>query len=358
MAVLGPTASSVDALIGDFYADPSGLCPSSGLDCVVTAGKALAAANTGGSTVVLSGVTMQGNDSSWGAALASVAKSDAVVLALGTDRSVAGEGNDRSDIGLPGLQTPFGLAVLAAAHAAGVPVILLLIHNLPCSFDELVQPANATYTPVAAIVDAWAPTTHVAAVAAAMFGGANRWGRAVLTVYPRAYQDSISLFSFDMSAAPGRSYKYYGGPALVRFGEGLSYSSYGLACSGGFTSADASTITVDCVVRSVDGPDGDEVLLVLHRPSGETAAFVNGTHPLPLAALRDFARVAVAAGGSATVSFTLPTAQALGLTNENGAQVLYPGLHFLDVWNGNSQNVTIALQYPGPATIVKSPPRP
>ena len=45
-------------------------------------------------------------------------------------RSVAGEGTDRTDIGLPGIQSEFALAVLGAAHAAKVPVVLLLIHNV------------------------------------------------------------------------------------------------------------------------------------------------------------------------------------------------------------------------------------
>ena len=62
---------------------------------------ALSAANVGGKTITFPGVTMKANDSSWGAALASIAGADAVVLALGTDRSVAGEGTDRNDIGLP-----------------------------------------------------------------------------------------------------------------------------------------------------------------------------------------------------------------------------------------------------------------
>lgn len=110
-----------------------------------------------------------------------------------------------TDIGLPGLQSAFALAVLAAAARAHIPVILVLVHNLPVSFDELVQvrvlpfewpcsdlpyrcpcateqPANASYAPVSAIVDAWAPTMHADVVADAVFGRVNRWGKSVLTV--------------------------------------------------------------------------------------------------------------------------------------------------------------------------------
>jgi hypothetical protein len=52
------------------------------------------------------------------------------------------------DIGLPGLQSPFALSVLAAAALAKVPVVLVLVHNLPVSFDELVQASADPMLPV------------------------------------------------------------------------------------------------------------------------------------------------------------------------------------------------------------------
>ena len=155
IAVLGPQGSSFAALTGDCYC--SGYC-SEGSSCFPSLTTAIANANVGGTTVTV------------GEAIAAVATSDAVILTLGTDTSVAQEGGDRQDgIGLPGLQGPFGVAVLHAAAAAKVPVILLLLHNLAVSFDELVLPANATYKPVDAIVDAWSPMTYADEVAAALF---------------------------------------------------------------------------------------------------------------------------------------------------------------------------------------------
>ena len=50
---------------------------------------------------------------------AELAAADVVVLALGTDNNVAGEGTDLGDIGLPGVQSQFGVAVLAAAAKQG-----------------------------------------------------------------------------------------------------------------------------------------------------------------------------------------------------------------------------------------------
>ena len=359
IALLGPTGNSFDALRGDCYC--SGYC-SEGSACFPSLESAITDANAGGTVATFSGVSMKGNDSSWGAAIAAVAAADAVVLALGTDTSVAQEGGDRGDgIGLPGLQGAFGVAVLRAAAAANVPVVLLLLHNLPVSFDELVAPAGAGFKPVDAIVDAWAPMTYANEVAAALFGKTNRWGKATMTIYPKAYADTIALSEYSMTKPPGRSYKYYdnsAGVPLIGFGEGKSYSTFDVACRGALAPGEP-TVHISCNISNVFGPDGDEVLLVFHRPSAATVARVAGAHPLPLRALVGFERVSVAAGAAAPVNFEISVAEALAFVNEDGASVLYPGLHFLDVSNGNGANVTIPVVLEAPrAVTVKSPPRP
>ena len=67
-----------------------------GYDCVPSLNASLTAANAGGQTVSFAGVSVSGNDSSWGAAIAAAAAADAVVLCLGTDQTIAGEGTDRT----------------------------------------------------------------------------------------------------------------------------------------------------------------------------------------------------------------------------------------------------------------------
>ena len=363
VALLGPQGSSFDALKGDCYC--SGFC-TEGSDCFPSLQTAIETANSGGQTITLAGVSMLKNDSSWTSALAAVANSDVVILALGTDTSVAAEGTDRQDgIGLPGLQAQFGVAVLQAAKAANVPVILLLLHNLPVSFDELVLPANATYKPVDAIVDAWAPMTYANEVAQALFGKSNRWGRATMTIYPKAYAQAISLFEYSMTKSPGRSYKYYDassvGEPLIKFGNGLSFSIFNSTCSGAFK-VRAPSISISCSVSNINGPDGDEVLMIFHRPSADIINRVNNAHPLPLQALVEFERVSVSAGGLEKVYFNIPIEQAFGFINEDGATTLYPGTHYLDVCNGNTGNVTIAIVFEtvkggNERLIVRAPPK-
>ena len=151
--------------------------------CVPTLAEAMDYANPTGSKVTFGGVNIHDNDTSWGSALAAVDTADAVVLALGMDLSIGMEGSDSSDIGLPAIQTAFGLAVAARAASKGKPVVLVLVNGLPLSIDELMGPMDA-------IVEAYTPSFGAAAVGAALFG-ANRWGRAVTTIYPHAYQGQV-----------------------------------------------------------------------------------------------------------------------------------------------------------------------
>lgn len=395
ITVLGPLADAQEALMGDYYADSvcqgsngysnSGarvaagaqrilriqlasklhpLPPSPppppfhspvGYGCVPSLAAAINATNEGGKTVTFSGVTMKGNDSSWGPALASIASSDVVVLALGSDRSVAGEGVDLTDIGLPGLQTPFGVAVLAAAAQAGKPVVFVLLAVFPFAFDELAGAAS--------VVVGYAPSFGAPALASALFG-ANRWGRAVITHYPHAYQETVALRDFSMvptAANPGRSYRYYNGSSgepLVRFGQGLSFSTLALACRAAYGDPAHEALVVACNVTSTGGPDGDQVLQIFHRASPDVIARVAGAHPIPLSTLRDFTRIAVPAGATVPITFSLVTSDALSLVDLTGARVLYPGAHLLDVWDGSANNVTLVVQAPVAAAIVVArPPR-
>lgn len=217
-------------------------------------------------------------------------------------------------------------------------------------------------------------------------------------VYPHAYQDTISLFSFDsetgegcegvgespsrrtllrrreqccpptplsgsraVSAPPGRSYKYYDGSSgapLISFGEGQSYSTFSAACAGGL-SPDRSAVDLSCnVSNAAAGPDGDEVLMAFHRPSAGVVGLVAGRHPLPLSALVGFERVSVPAGGTVAVALSLPAAAALAYVNEVGASVLYAGTHFIDVSNGNGFNQTFAVEVAATAVLRSPPPLP
>ena len=309
-----------------------------------TLAASLTAANTGGKTVSYAGVKIKGNDTSWGAALAAVAAADATIMCLGTDTSVGHEGTDRTDgIGLPSLQADFAAAVVAAAR--GKPVVALLINHLPVSIDTLVAAGGPP-----AIVEAFAPGLGGPQVAELLFGGANRWGRMPHTLYPAAYASAVALNDFSMTKPPGRSYRYYSGTPLVRFGDGLSYSLFTVACTGGWSGGGDALIVIACTVTHTSGPAGDQILMVFHRVGADVVSLVNGSHPIPSSRLVAFDRVAVGAGDTVPVSFSLSSVDALPLVNERGARVLYEGLHSFDVADGAGANETVTVRWPAAQT--------
>ena len=342
VAVVGPLGVADEALLGDYYADA--VCPgangysnSVGYGCVETIAAAVARHNAGGATTAFAGVSVHGNDTSWAAALAAAAAADAVVLVVGTDRTVAGEGTDLRDTGLPGAQGAFALAVAAAA--AGKPLVLVLVSSFPIALDGIIDAFPA-------VVLAYTPGMRGGdAVAAALFG-ANRWGRAVLTHYPRNFTESVALDDFGMvpsAVNPGRTYRYYdgssGAPSVV-FGQGLSYNTLALACAGG---AADGTISLACNVSSTAGPDGDQVLHVYHRVGADVAARVAGAHAIPLRSLVAVQRLALPADATRAAGFSLVAADALFLTNAAGGRTIYAGTHFFDVWDGGANNATVAI---------------
>lgn len=361
IAVLGPLANAQEALTGDYYADS--VCPGrtdwdkSSFDCIPTIAQSIINLNTGGTVMNYSGVSISGNDTTWGAALQSASTADVIVLCLGTDQTIAHEGTDRNDIGLPGIQADFALAVRAAAGAK-TPIIFVMISSFPTSYDPIVNSVDA-------IVIGYTPSFGAPAIASALFG-TNRWGRASMSIYPYAYQNAVSIYDFSMVPTPtnpGRTYRYYNGSVgdlLVRFGEGLTYNTLNLVCSGGYSpNSDYQLIDIDCSITSLTGPDGDQILQIYHRVSNDIINRINNSHPIPLTKLVEFERYAVPAGSTLNVTITVYTEQVLSLIDESGATVLYPGLHYLDVWDGSNNNVTVSIETPtNKKRIITQPPLP
>jgi hypothetical protein len=179
-----------------------------------------------------------------------------------------------------------------------------------------------------------------------MFGRQNRWGKLPVTIYPASFAQESDDASFDMSLAPGRTYKYYTGAPLWPFAHGLSYTTFALDCAlvaaagGGGGGGGGNNHTVDCEVRNTGAVDGDEVVFVFHSAGEAVRAAIGGAHPVPKKALVGFERVRVAAGGAAKVRFALG-AEALELVNAAGDRQLYPGGHQLTFSRGGGTDVAI-----------------
>jgi len=217
------------------------------------------------------------------------------------------------DTALPGLQESFADDILGL----GKPTVIVLCNGGALAIDSLIERPNA-------IIEAFSPSLKGAqAIAASMFGKANRWGKLPVTMYPHDYIQQQPMTNYDMAKAPGRTYKYYTGTPLFPFGHGLSLTSFSLHCDA--TSAPYG-VAASCQVANLGQLDGDEVVMVFHNVSD--AIRHKATHPIPLKALVAFQRVSVAVGNSTSFSLPLPSS-IFEVVDENGDKRLYPGSHSL-----------------------------
>jgi len=348
IAVVGPLTAP-GMLISDYPNDQ--LCfggPIRGGDCWPSLGRGMGMVAGGGASVV----TAPGCDKrilansgeadtcinlkkaanpAWKAAVAAAAKAEQVVLALGCDTHSCGhEGQDRSDTLLPGEQQEFALEVLAL----GKPTVIVLVNGGVISVDPLLAKLQASAK--IAIVEAFYPSIRGAeALAMQLLGKANRWGKLSVTIYDFKYVAGCALDEFSMAPSArcplGRTYRYTKAKPLYAFGTGISLTTFAFACTSITANVGDGPTSIACTVHNTGTLAGDEVLMVYHRLA--PAAVAKLAYPVPSRALVDFERVTVAAGGQASVEFTLPRAK-LGVVDGGGDRVVLAGAHYFDVSNG------------------------
>ena len=137
------------------------------------------------------------------------------------------------------------------------------------------------------------------------------------------------MTDYNMSSAPGRTYRYYTGQPLFEFGHGLSYTTFVVACNR--TSSSSAALSFSCSVQNTGKLDGDEVVMAYH--SAGAAIRAGRDHPVPLKSLIGFERVHVRAGHTEMLKFDFSD-NALLLVNKTGEKVLYEGARMLIFSNG------------------------
>eukprot|EP00041_Stephanoeca_diplocostata_P027723 m.769002 g.769002 ORF g.769002 m.769002 type:complete len:798 (-) comp23234_c0_seq1:921-3314(-) len=172
VALIGPHTQTQKDLAGNYFED-IGLGTCAGPTCVPTLKAAFDAVN-GGNASIAAGCDMKCTSTSgFAAAEAVAAGADVVVLALGADGDICGEGNDRMNITLPGRQIDLAQNIIAL----GKPTVLLLFTGGLYDIGPL-KHANI------AIVQGWFPgATGGTAVAETIFGEQNRFGKLPFTYY-------------------------------------------------------------------------------------------------------------------------------------------------------------------------------
>ncbi len=232
------------------------------------------------------------------AAVAAAKDADIVILGLGFDTAIGGEGHDRLDTALPGAQEELALAVMGVAKPK-TTVVLVLYAGASIALDALL---DASRQPDAIIVGHMPGVTGGTAVAEALFGKHNDFGRLPYTIYPHAYQNITQFTEMSLRKGrhtpQGRTHRFYSGTAQYEYGSGLSYTEFALGdvlkADGDDTATrakpdhvlsaeDASAeITIAVTLQNVGVERaGSTVIMAWFAPSGE-ATGVN--HRISLAA--------------------------------------------------------------------------
>ncbi|XP_059651110.1 beta-xylosidase/alpha-L-arabinofuranosidase 2-like [Cornus florida] len=213
LAVIGPNANATLAMIGNY----------AGIPCSYTSPLQGLSASVKTTYVPGCDIACAGRPQLVEAKKAA-AEADATVLVVGADLSIEAEARDRESINLPGRQPQL---VFETANAAKGPVILVVMSG--GSMDIQFCKDNKKVT---SILWVGYPGQHGgAAIADVIFGRYNPSGRLPTTWYPHTYAEQYPMTNMNMradkaSGFPGRTYKFYTGPTIYSFGDGLSYSPF------------------------------------------------------------------------------------------------------------------------------------
>lgn len=138
----------------------------------------------------------------------------------------------------------------------------------------------------------------------------NPSGKLTLTWYPQEFAQQVKISDYDMrpnksSGSPGRTYRFYTGTPVFRFGEGLSYTTFRHTLSAPSTLratqrfgddlslsalSKQQALRLDITAANTGSVDGDTVIQVFGAPPGA------GSKGRPLRSLVAFERVSLRAG--------------------------------------------------------------
>jgi beta-D-xylosidase 4 len=386
VAVLGPLRNATDVMQGNyqgqapFLIDPVTALQTAGVNVIGSMGMDSVTSN---------------DTSGFAAALASIASADAVIYIGGLDQTVECEGNDRTDIGMPGVQEEFLAQILQATQQKGVQLVTIIMSGGQVDLSVVQSSAAAassskrddSNSPQASEGSSilWVGYPGQAggtAIAMTLFGlnGASPAGRLPLTQYPASYTSQVSMFDMSFRPSltnPGRTYKFFPSEqAVFEFGTGLSYTEFEYRWGGGagvkqqemvhsrISEEDGvEEITIDSflAVHSADrlAPalsyrvnvtntgvlSSDVVVLLFLLPSGDeiASALLDGAPVPPNKQLVGFERVQMVAPGETEEVFFAVQARQLTRVNAAGEKWLRPGSYHFGVDVPTKRQWTIRL---------------
>ena len=261
-------------------------------------------------------------------ALAVASRADVVVAVLGEPSEMSGESSSRSEIGIPDVQQE----LLQALVATGKPVVLVLFAGRAMTLGW-----EAEHVP--SILNVWFGGTQAAeAISDVLFGDVNPSGKLPVS-FPRSVGQIPLFYNHKNTGRPHRGDKfekfrsnYLDVPNTPQyaFGYGLSYTTfdYGDVRLSAGKLSESGSIEATVRVTNSGKRDGVEVVQLYIRD-------LVGTSTRPVKELKGFRRVALKAGESKDVTFTID-ASLLKYYNYDLQYVCEPG--DFDVMIGGSSD--------------------
>ncbi|KAG2782289.1 Beta-xylosidase/alpha-L-arabinofuranosidase 2 [Phytophthora cactorum] len=359
LAVIGPHAKSKRGLLGNYLGQ---MCRGDydEVGCVKTPFKAISAMNGASSTTFARGCDIKNSSTAgFDEAVTATQNADTVVLFLGIDKTVEGEVGDRDNIELPSIQ----MKLLKRIRAVGKPTVLVLINGGVIGAEKIIHQTDA-------LVEAFYPGFFGAqAMADVLFGDVNPSGKLPVTMYRSDYVDQVEMKSMDMTAYPGRTYRYFKGEPVFPFGWGLSYTTFSLSVDNGTTTRSATSTnsssgslvtaveisnsanaTISVVVSNDGDVAGEEVVFAFFKPLSTGA---KGSATLLNMQLFDYQRVSLEPSDSTRVSFTVQRSD-LSLVDESGNSVSYPGSYEIIVSNGVREHLSFSVEVGDAEKVIQS----
>jgi beta-glucosidase len=262
------------------------------------------------------------NRSGFSEAVAAAAAAEIAVLVMGDQaglfgRGTVGEGCDRDDLELPGVQRELVEAVLAT----GTPVVLVLVTGRPYAVDWALARC-------AAVVQAFFPGEEGSgAIAGVVSGRINPSGKLPVSLPRSAGAQPYSYLH--PALGEGDEVTNLSTTPVAAFGHGLSYTTF-----------DHTDLTVPRLVPT----DGALAVAVRATNTGAVAGDdvvqlygrdLVGSVTRPVAQLLGYHRVHLEPGESVTVEFMVPTTR-LAFSDRSFTRVVEPG--DVELWVGTSSH--------------------
>jgi beta-glucosidase len=332
--VTGPTATSVEVLLGNYYGFN---------DQMITLLEGITGRVPEGMGMEYTSGAMLKHPreikNTWAPGMAQSA--DVAIVCAGISSFLEGEegesllspmNGDRESISLPESQVKYIKEL--AIH--GTKIVLVLTGGSPIALGEVEDMVDA-------VLFVWYPGMEGGrAVADVLFGDVSPAGKLPVT-FPKSLEQ---LPAFDDYSMNGRTYRYMTEEPLYPFGFGLSYSCF-----------EYSDLQLDKTELALG--DSLNVSIVLHNRGGRDAAEVvqfylsdlQASTIVPLHHLLGFERVVLNAGGSRSVEFTI-TPEMMSFYNEDGKFTLEPGEFRLEAGGCSPGKRGQDLGAPKPVTAV------